>query len=90
MTCQPEVGDLGHSVATDQHVLRLEIAMHDTGAVRSHDTATCGDEHVDDRAPRSWRTREPATERLAFDQLHREVHQVAVGAGVMHGNNVRV
>jgi hypothetical protein len=35
-----KVGDLGHAIASDQHVLCLEIQVHHTRFVRKRQTAT--------------------------------------------------
>ena len=45
---EPEVGDDDPAVAPAQHVVRLEVAMHEPRGVRGREPATRGAERVDD------------------------------------------
>lgn len=45
---EPEVGHADPAVASDHHVVRLEVAMHDASGMRRCETATCGDHDLED------------------------------------------
>ena len=86
-----EVGDLGRALVVEQHVLRLDVAVHDVvrvgAAERAGDLDRVGQRLVD-RQPA-----EPADavlERLALDVLEDDVGPVLVLAGVDHPDDVRV
>ena len=68
---EPEVGDEHAAVARAQHVVRLEVAMHEAGRVCGGEPAPGGEQ----RAPHVVARRlvlEPRIERRALDELHRD------------------
>ena len=87
-----EVGQRGLPVGGDEHVLRLDVAVQDPGAVRGLQRArqlAAGVEHLGDghRAV----ALDPVGERAAGAELHRQPRPVARGrAGVVDGDDVRV
>jgi hypothetical protein len=88
---QAEVGDLDPAVLGQQHVLRLDVPVHDPGLVRR---GQAGQHALDDveRLPGG----EPPSlvqelaERTAGHVLHREIQVAAVGPLVVDGHDVRV
>lgn len=88
---QSEVADLDASVLGEQHVLRLDVAMHDPGAVR-------GGEAREDRIHDGdgLRDREPLllpeqfAQRDAGQVLHHEVGELAVLSLIEDVDDVRV
>ena len=87
---EPEVRNARSIVVADQHVLRLEVAMHDPGGVRRGQTAPGVDQHRDDRAPRSSRRREPHTQRRAAHVLHRDVGRAIDRPDLEHVDDIRM
>ena len=87
----PEVGDHRPSVAGQQDVARLDVAMDDAADVG--DAQRPGDIEPD---PRGLGRREAAHaseargEVLALDELHDEVRLAVVRAGLQAGHDVRV
>jgi hypothetical protein len=87
---EPEVGDVRRAAGVDQHVVGLEVAMHQAGGVGGGEPAASADEDLHDRAPVAGGGGQPAGQRAAVDQLHRDEHLIAAGAGVEHGHDVGV
>ena len=58
--------------------------------MRGGEPAAGGDERVDDLADRARLAGEPLGERLAVDQLHRDVVATVRGADLVDGDDVRV
>ena len=86
-----EVGDLRTSVRVDQHVARLDVAVHESVRVRARKRRT----DVDREAGRlgHGQTTEPADappERLALDELEDDVRHALVVPGVDHGHDALV
>jgi len=73
---QPEVHDAGVPVL-DQHVVELEIAVHQSGFVRRGEAPPRLDEQLDDRPPAS-RLVDPLAQRWPLDEIHRN-EAAAVG-----------
>ena len=86
-----EVGDLGRALAVDQHVLRLDVAVHDVvrvgAAERAGDLDRVGDRLVDRQAAHAA---DALLERLALDVLEDDVGAALVLAGVDHADDVRM
>jgi hypothetical protein len=90
LTREPEVGDHDPPVLTAQHVVRLEVPVHEAGGVRGCEPAPGGEERVDDRRGRSLARAQPLRERLAVDELHRDKVAAIRGADLVHGDHVGV
>ena len=72
-----EVGDLDAAVFGEEHVARLQIAVHDSLRVRRRERV----EHLVERAKhdgQSWKSGAPSLEARAAHELHHEEHR-AVG-----------
>ena len=86
-----EVRHLGRALGVDQHVLRLDVAVHDVvrvgAAERARDLDRVGDRLVH-RQPAH--AADPLLERLALDVLEHDVRTAFVLAGVDHADDVRV
>ena len=88
---QAEVHHAYGAVLRDHHVLRLEVAVDDARRVRRRQSASGGEEDVQDLpASCAARRAQPLLDRLPVDQLHRDEHAVAERAGVVDGDDVRV
>ena len=85
----PEVGHLGPPVAIDQHVLRLDVPVHELVQVRALERPPDLD-----RVGHGLRDGQPAEapdallERLALHVLEDDVGRAVVLAGVDHGDHV--
>ncbi len=86
----PKSTTRGAAVLVEQHVVGLEVAVDEAGRVRGREAAPRRDEHVEDLAPRPRLVGEPALDRPAGDELHRQEHLVLEHADVVHGDDVRV
>jgi hypothetical protein len=86
---QAEVGDARATIAGHQHVVGLEIAMHQAGDVRRVQAAAGAGERGDDLVPRA-RFGEPAPQGHALDVLHRNEQAIVGQADVVHGDHVGV
>src|SRR5262249_20798998 len=87
--CEPEVRHDRTPVLVYEHVLGLEVAMHELRCVRSSEATSCRDERRNNLSL-GPRLREPATERLAFHVLHRDEELVAMRADVEDRDDVRM
>jgi hypothetical protein len=87
---EPEVRDLRLAVGVDEHVVGLEVAVHDADRVGRREPARRLGEHAHDLAERRLARREPAPQRGARDVLHRDPELVAVPTRVVHGHHVRM
>ena len=85
-----EIDDARPAVLVEQDVVGLEVAVHEAGGVRGREAAPRRDEDVEDLAPRAGLVGEPALDRPARDELHRQEHLVLEHADVVHGDDVRV
>ena len=86
-----EVAHLDPPAAPDQQVPRLDVAVDDPRLVRRGQCVgrLRGDlERLG--GGREVAAREPVRERLAGDQLHHQVERLALGAGVVDADHVRV
>jgi hypothetical protein len=84
-----EVGHRHVSVGPEEHVVGLEVAVNDPRRVRRGEAATCLDEGLEDLRDRATSLGEPLPQRRPLDVLHRDVEAAGVGAGVVHGDDVR-
>ena len=78
---QPEVGDLDDAVDADQHVLGLDVAVHDAGPVGGGEAGQRGledGEGLGDGQPAAGG--EQVAQRAAADELHDEEDQALVAA----------
>ena len=87
---EAEVGDLDDAVGADQDVARLEVAVDEPGAVRGREPGARLTDHREDLRGRARPGLQPAVERVAGDELHREEHAVAAPADVEDLDDVRV
>ena len=89
--CEAEVGDLERAVGGHQDVLRLEIAMNDSLAMRrllQQPAPACG---TSSRAGRGLgSTLQAPRQATAFDELEREKRPALLLADVVNLNDVRV
>ena len=75
----------------DQHVRRLDVAVHDAAAMRGLDrVGEICDEQRGRRRCEAVLEREDPAEVGALDVLHRHVQQLILFAGVVDGQDVRV
>ncbi|HZJ68001.1 MAG TPA: hypothetical protein VFD36_31065, partial [Kofleriaceae bacterium] len=87
---QSEVADLDAAIATEQDVLRLEIAVDDARGVRGGESLASEQEHRDDVAPAARTLGDPRTQRGALDQLHRGEHAIAKRPDLVDRDDTRV
>jgi hypothetical protein len=87
---EAEVGDHHATVGRDEHVVRLEVAMHEPFGVRRCEPASGVREHVEDLFQRAWSIAQPRAERHAVDELHRDEHLATERAHVVHRHDVGV
>jgi hypothetical protein len=85
---QPEVGDLGHAGLGQEHVLRLEVAMHQPGGVGGGQALPGGPTARQRLAPRPTRSLEPAPQGATGQILHRHEDVVAVAPDGVDGDDV--
>ena len=87
---EAEVGHHDAPAATAQHVVRLEVAVHDPRGMRGREPAPRRHEGLEDlgRGPR--RRPQPVGERLTVDELHGHVVAPARGAHLVHHDDVRM
>ena len=90
LACEAEVEDEHAPVAAHQHVVRLEVAVHEAHGVRGGEAPARLGEHVDHLAPGARLLLEPLAQRLALDELQGDEHLVAVLADVIHGHDMGV
>ncbi|WAS90916.1 hypothetical protein O0S08_32405 [Nannocystis poenicansa] len=87
---EAEVHDAHAAVFADHHVVGFEVAMDEPAVVRRRQPATGLqrdlEAHVDGRSMRA----QPVAQRVADDQLHRQVDAALVLAGLVDRHDVRV
>jgi hypothetical protein len=88
--CEPEVGDARAALAVDEHVVELEVAVDDAGGVRGDEPASRAAKQLEHLAPAALLSLEPAPQRLAWHELHREKYATGVRADVVDRDDVRV
>lgn len=87
---EPEVADPRAAIASDEHVLGLEVAMHRTRVVRGGETAAGLEVEVEERSERAILVQRVA-QGVPVDQLHREENLAVVErADVVNCNDVGV
>jgi hypothetical protein len=87
---QPEVEHSHISACGDEHVVRLEIAVHHVVSVGGSETAPGGQtqaQHVPDAVPLFARL---VAQGPAVEELHGEEHPPAEGTDVIDGDHVRM
>ena len=87
---QSEIDDPGAAVLVQQHVLRLEVAVHQPRRMRSRQAPPRGDEDVQHLAPGARAGAEPALERPTAQEFHGQEDLPVEDADVVHGDHVRV
>jgi len=87
---QAEVDDEHAIIPRDEHVLRLEIAMHEPGRVRRCKPAAGRQERVQELASRPLSLRLPGPQIQPVDELHRDPHAMLVNPGLVHRDHVRM
>ena len=88
---EAEVADLDTAVFGEQHVLGLDVAVHDAGAVRGREARQHGihdRDRLGDRQPALLA--QQVAQRDAGEVLHDEVGHLAVLALVEHVHDVRI
>jgi hypothetical protein len=94
----PRVGDgLGHTevghhcrVARQQHVVRLDVAVHHPARVRHGERAGHVAQNADGVHHRQRPARETCSQRLPFNEGHEEVRQPIELAGIEHRDDERM
>jgi hypothetical protein len=87
---EPEVGDARAAVIADQHVVGLEVAVHDAGGVRGGEPFARGAVEPEDLVRRARPARQPRARGAAGDVLHRDEHAAVDLADLVHDDDVRV
>jgi hypothetical protein len=87
---QPEVGDVSHAVAIDQHVVGLEVAVDQARAMRRRQPAPGRRQDRDDRRRRARRRGQPGPQRAAVDERHRDRELTVVLLDVVDRDDVGV
>lgn len=87
---QTEIGEHDSTRAFDEKVRRFDVAVHELGIVDGGQPLASRDEHVQHDAPCRSRPLAMEIQRLAVDQLHREIDVVTRLPGVEDGNDVVV
>jgi hypothetical protein len=88
---EPEVEHAHATVVADQHVVGLEVTVHEPGRVRSREPAPGLDELLDDVLDAiAIFFGLPLPQRDALDELHRDEHLLAKVADLVHLHDVRV
>ena len=89
---EPKVGHANSAIVADEHVRRLEVAVHQLGRVCGREPAPGLDEALQDRPVRARLRRaelvHPVPHRLAADVLHRHVHAPLVHPDIVHADDV--
>jgi len=75
---EPEIGDTHAAIAADEHVVGFEVAVQQADRVRRHQAARRLVKHLEDLAPRPRPALQPRRQRVALDELHRDVDVLAV------------
>ena len=87
---QTEVEDLDPSVAGDEDVFGLQIAVNDSLLVRSGEAVRDLDADLDRLARRHGATFQPLAKRFTFEQLGDGVGRALVKPDVVNGQDVRM
>ena len=87
---QPEVHDAHPPVAADEHVARLEVAVHEPGGMCGGEPAPGLEQDLHDLPPAARRLGQPLGERAALDELHGQEDLLAHRADVEHRQHVGV
>ena len=92
VTARPRQAEVEHhdALLADDHVRRLEVAMHDPGGMGSGQPSPGGEEGNQHLAPAPFAGAQPFRQRRSLDQLHGDEHLVAIGADVVDGDDVGV
>jgi hypothetical protein len=86
---EAEVEDTDAAVGADQHVVGLEVAVHEPGSVRGGEAFARG-EHLPVALALAHARLQPLAKGAALDELGRD-EEAAVGApDLVHGHHVRV
>ena len=87
---EAEVDDAHASVVADEHILRLEVAVHEAAVMGGGETLGRLREHVEDLAQAALRRGQPLAQAPAVDELHGDEDVVADLADVVDRDHVRV
>ena len=87
---EPEVGHHHATVAAHEHVVRLEIAMHEPDAVGRDETLPRRPIHLQHLGQPALTLSRPHPERPPVDELHRDEQLVALEPYLVHRHNIRV
>ncbi|MCY0987201.1 hypothetical protein OV203_08710 [Nannocystis sp. ILAH1] len=87
---QAEVGDDHATVALDEHVVRLEVAMHQAGPVDMREPATRLEIKREPAPPVAGFAALQLAERAAVDEFHGDVGLAFVRSDLVDGHEVRV
>jgi len=87
---QAEVRHAHGAIVRDEHVVGLEVAVHDALRVGGGEPAAGVQEPPEHLAPVAGPRGEPLPERHAVDELHGDEHLAAERARVVYGDDVGV
>ena len=79
-----EVADASDAVLAVEHVLGLEVSVHETRGVCRRQSPCGLKVHSQDRAPGSWFRLQPVGHGAAIDELHHHEEAVLTDADVVH------
>jgi hypothetical protein len=87
---EAEVGHLRLSIAVEEDVLRLEVAVDQAGVVGGGEAAAGSNELLEDVGPGARSGAQPLAERVSLQVLHGDEQAAVGGAHVVDGDDVRV
>src|SRR5262245_34262072 len=85
-----EVGDLDLPLGSDQDVVRLDVAMHDTGTFRAAQCGKCRQDITDSFGERRTALLQDEGERLARHLFHREGEAIFGAESSVDRSDIRV
>ncbi len=86
---QPEVGHADPAIRADEHIVGLEVAVDQAGAMGDREAARRRGEHGQDLPPAAPLAAQPARQGHAVDVLHGDEDLLADRADLVDGGDVR-
>ena len=88
---EAKVAERSSAGTAHEHVLGLDVAMDEASRVRGREPTRHLEQEIHDRLPSGQLrcARRPRSQRLAFDELHRDEHITVGEAGVVAGHHAR-